>query len=57
MPAQTLETLWVAPHLVSLLGQGEARTRALLLPGDADLKHLLGFLTSRYATQGWQAQR
>ncbi len=57
MPAQTLETLWVAQHLVALLGQGDELTRDLLLPGDADLKHLLGFLTSRYAAQGWQAQR
>jgi hypothetical protein len=47
----------MAQHLVSLLGQGDELTRALLLPGDADLKHLLGFLTSRYAAQGWQAKR
>ena len=57
IPAQTFETLWVAQHLVSLLGQGEVLTRDLLLPGDADLKHMLGFLTSRYAAQGWQVQR
>ena len=57
MPAQTFETLWVAQHLVSLRGQGDELTRDLLLPGDADLKHLLGFLTSRHAAQGWQVKR
>ena len=52
MPAQTFETLWVAPHLVSLLGQGDELPRDLVLRGDADRKHLLGCLTSRHAAQG-----
>ena len=55
--AQTLKTLWVIQYLAPLLGQGDDLTCEFLLPGPADVKHLLGFLTSRKTAQSLQAQR
>ena len=57
LPAQALKTVWIGPHLTPLCGQGEATTGHLVLLRPADLKHLLGFLPSRRATQSGQAQR
>lgn len=55
--AQTLKTLWVIQHLAPLLGQGDDLTCEFLLPGHADVKHLLGFLPSGKTTQSRQAKR
>ena len=44
LAAQTLKTLWVTQYLAPLLGQGDDLTCKFLLPGPADVKHLLGFL-------------
>jgi hypothetical protein len=48
--AQTLKTLWVTQHLAPLLGQGGERRCDLLLPRDADLQYLLGFLPSGHTS-------
>ena len=55
--AQTLKTLWVIQYLAPLLGQGDDLTCEFLLPGPADVKHLLGFLPSGKTAQSRQAQR
>ncbi len=57
LPAQALKTVWIGQHLTPLFGQGGATTGHLVLLRHADLKHLLGFLPSRRATQSGQAQR
>ena len=55
--AQTLKRVWVRQHLTALLGsRGKLRGDGLVLR-HADLKHLLGFLSSGGATEGGQAKR
>ena len=55
--SEALKTLRVAQHLTPLLGQRGALTGDLLLPREADLKHLLGFLPCGKTAEGRQAQR
>lgn len=57
LPAQALKTVGIGQHLAPLFGQGGTTTGHLVLLRHADLKHLLGFLPSRRATQSGQAQR
>ena len=54
--AQTLKTLWVTQHLTPLFGQGGELRCDLLLPRDADLKYLLGFLASGQTAEGRQTK-
>ncbi len=44
-------------HFTALRGQRDELIRDLLLSGNADLKHLLSFFTSRHPIQSGQAQR
>src|SRR2546426_3240049 len=54
--AETVETLGMPQHLAPLLGQRDDLSGEFLLPGHADLKHLLGFLPSGKTTQSRQAK-
>ena len=54
--AQTLETLAMAQPLAPLLGEGGALARARVLSRHTDAQHLLGFLSRRRPTQGWDAK-
>ncbi len=55
--AQALKTLWVSEHLAPLRGQRNALTCKRLLPGHADVKHLLGFLARGKTAEGRQTKR
>jgi len=54
--AQALKTLWVPEPLTPLRGPRAALTCKRLLPGYADVKHLLGFLASGKTAEGRQTQ-
>lgn len=53
---QTVETVRIGEHILSLFCQGGELGQNLLLPSDTDSKHLLGFPMGWSKTQGGKAK-